>query len=114
MDRAHPVGTKHGRDARRRTSLSCLVHDLCGVALRIPTVISCTWYKKFTEYVTEKIKHLCNKIVIRCRLVGPGIEYRWVGETFRTLPDSPSDPPNFLYNGYQVYFPGGKVAGAWR
>ena len=49
----------------------------------------------------------------RCGLDGPGIEYRWGGEIFRTRPDRPWDPPSLLYNGYRV-FPGGKAAGAWR
>ena len=45
-------------------------------------------------------------------LDGPGIESRWrrgFPHPFRPA----RDPPNHLYNGYQV-FPRGKVAGAWR
>ena len=34
-------------------------------------------------------------------------------EIFRTRPDRPCAPPNFLYNGYRV-FPGGKATEAWR
>jgi hypothetical protein len=45
-------------------------------------------------------------------LDGPGIESRW-GEIFRTRPDRPWVPPNFLYDRYRI-FPGGKAAGAWR
>ena len=40
-------------------------------------------------------------------LDGPGIEYRWGGETFRTCPDRLWGPPSLLYNWYRV-FPGGK------
>jgi hypothetical protein len=32
-------------------------------------------------------------------------------ETFRTRPDRPWGPANFLYDGYRI-FPGGKAAGA--
>jgi len=43
-------------------------------------------------------------------LGGPGIESRWGGGgIFRTRPDRPWGPPNFLYNGYR-----GRAAGAWR
>jgi hypothetical protein len=36
------------------------------------------------------------------------------GEVFRIRPDRPWDPPNLLYNGYCVFFPGCKAAEAWR
>ena len=41
---------------------------------------------------------------------GPGIESRWGGEIFHTVPEG---PPSLLHNGYRV-FPGGKAAEAWR
>jgi len=44
-------------------------------------------------------------------LDGPGFESRWEGEIFRTHPDCPWDPPNLLYNGYHVSFPGVKQTG---
>ena len=49
-----------------------------------------------------------------CRVVGmatrygldaPGIETQW-GEIFCTRPNRPYGPPNPLYNGYRVSFPG--------
>ena len=40
-------------------------------------------------------------------LDGPWIEPRW-GEIFRIRPDRTSGPLTFLYNGYQVSFPGVK------
>ena len=40
-------------------------------------------------------------------LDGPGIEFRWGVEIFRTCPDRPWGPPSLLYNWYRV-FPGGK------
>jgi hypothetical protein len=43
-------------------------------------------------------------------LDGPGIENRW-GETLRTRPDRLWVPPNGLYNGYRVSFPGVKRQG---
>jgi hypothetical protein len=45
-------------------------------------------------------------------LDGLGIESRW-GEIFLTRSDKPWGPPSLLYKGYR-FFPGGKVAGAWR
>jgi hypothetical protein len=35
-----------------------------------------------------------------------------MGEIFRTRPDRPQSPPNFLYDGYRV-FPGVKAGWAW-
>ena len=52
-------------------------------------------------------------IVTHYGLDGPGIEYRWGGEIFRTRPDLPWGLPSLLYNGYRI-FPGGKAAGVWR
>ena len=49
-------------------------------------------------------------IATRYGLDGPGIEFRWGGEAFRTRPDRPWGPPNLLYNGYRV-FPGIKRPG---
>jgi len=46
-------------------------------------------------------------IAIGYGLDGPGIEFPWGGEIFRTYPDRPWCPPSLLYNGYRV-FPGGK------
>ena len=43
---------------------------------------------------------------------GPGIESRWWGVIFYTLPDRPWGPPSLLYNGYLVFL-WGKAAGAW-
>jgi hypothetical protein len=40
-------------------------------------------------------------------LEGPGIEFRWGGEIFRTFSDRPWGPPSLLYNEYRV-FPRGK------
>jgi len=40
-------------------------------------------------------------------LDGPGIEFRWGDEIFRTCLDRPWGPHSLLYNGYRV-FPGGK------
>jgi hypothetical protein len=50
----------------------------------------------------------------RYGMEGPGIEYRWGGEIFRTHPDRPWGPPSLLYNGYRVFFSRGEAAGAWR
>jgi hypothetical protein len=36
------------------------------------------------------------------------------GAIFRTRPERHCGPPTFLYNGYRVSFPGGKVDVAWR
>jgi len=44
-------------------------------------------------------------IVTHYGLNGPGIESQRV-EIFRTSADWPWDPPNLLYNGYWVSFPG--------
>ena len=41
-------------------------------------------------------------------LDGPGIEFRWGGEIFRTCPDLSWGQPSLLYNGYRV-FPGSEV-----
>jgi hypothetical protein len=41
-------------------------------------------------------------------LDGPGIESRWGGKIFRTLPDRPWFPPNLLYNGHRLSCPGVK------
>jgi len=35
------------------------------------------------------------------------------GQIFLSCLDRPWAPPSLLYNGYR-FFPGGKVAGAWR
>jgi hypothetical protein len=65
---------------------------------------------------------MCNKevgwdsavsIATAYRLDGPGIESQWGGKIFRTHPDQPGGPPRLLYNGYR-FFPGGKLARAWR
>ena len=48
-------------------------------------------------------------IEIRYELEGPWIESRW--EIFRTSPDRPWGPPNHLYSGYRVSFPGVKRPG---
>ena len=52
-------------------------------------------------------------IETRYGLDGPGIEFRWGDEIFRTHPDWLWGPPSLLYNGYRV-FSGGKAAGVWR
>ena len=51
----------------------------------------------------------CSSVGIATRygLDGPGIQYRWGGEIFRTCTDQPWGPPSLLYNGYRV-FPVGK------
>ena len=46
---------------------------------------------------------------IRYDMEVPGIESRW--EIFRTRPDRPWGPPNLMYNGYLVSFPGVKRPG---
>jgi len=46
-------------------------------------------------------------IVTGYGLDGPGIEFRWRDEIFRTRPDRPSCLPNYLHNGYRmVHFRG--------
>ena len=53
--------------------------------------------------------------------VGIAVRYSWTvresnpgrGEIFRTRPDRHWGPPTVLYNGYLVFFPGWKAAGAW-
>ena len=40
-------------------------------------------------------------------LDGPGNEFRWGGQIFRTRLDRPWGPPSLPYNGYRV-FPGDK------
>ena len=45
-------------------------------------------------------------IATRYGLNGPGIEFLWEVEIFRTRPHRPWGPPSFLYNVYRV-FPGG-------
>ena len=44
-------------------------------------------------------------------LDGPEIESRWEDEIFLSLPDRSLVPPNLLYNGYKVSFPGVKRPG---
>ena len=46
----------------------------------------------------------------RYKLYGPRIESLW-GQDFSIVPDRPWGPPNLLYNGYRVSFPGGNAAG---
>jgi hypothetical protein len=41
-------------------------------------------------------------IANRYGLDGPGIESRWGVDIFRTRPDQPWSPTNFLYHGYSV------------
>ena len=49
-------------------------------------------------------------IATRYWLEGPGIESRW----WRDFPCSSRPALSPLYNGYWVFFSGGKAAGAWR
>jgi hypothetical protein len=42
-------------------------------------------------------------IATRYGLDGPGIEFRWRGEIFRTRPDRPLGLPILLCSGYRVF-----------
>ena len=67
----------------------------------------------FAFILCENIYHLLSTvhmgrdssvgIATRYGLGSPGIESRWGGETFRTIPDRQWGPHSFLYNWYRAF-----------
>jgi len=71
--------------------------------------LSTKWQKNrfFTCYFSCSGTGSVVRIATGYGLEGPGIEFRWGYEIFRTCPDQPWGLPSLLYNGSRV-FPGGK------
>jgi len=71
--------------------------------------LSTKWQKNrfYTNYFSFSGPGSVVGIAIGYGLDGPGTEFRWGDETFRTCPDRPWGQPSLLYSGYRV-FPGGK------
>jgi len=71
--------------------------------------LSTKWQKNsfFTNYFSFSGPSSVVGMATGYGLEGPGIEFQWGDEIFRTCPDRPWGLPSPLYNGYRV-FPGGK------
>jgi hypothetical protein len=63
-------------------------------------MILCNYLHLFSCLAVERDRSV--GIATRYGLDGPGDRNPSAGKVFRTLPDRPWGPPNFLYNGYGV------------